>query len=41
MTGLLAPVLGRLLAPLMRRVLRTENACFKARAEQAAVAADR
>jgi uncharacterized membrane protein len=33
MTGPLAPVLGALLGPLMRRVLRTENACFKARAE--------
>ena len=33
MTGPLTPVLGRLLGPLMRRVLRTENACFKARAE--------
>lgn len=41
LTGPLAPVLGRLLAPLMRRVLRTENACFKARAEQATVTADR
>lgn len=34
MTGPLAPVLGVLLGPLMRRVLRTENACF---AERAAV----
>ena len=33
MTGPLTPVLGRLLGPLMRRVLRTENGCFKARAE--------
>jgi uncharacterized membrane protein len=33
MTGPLAPVMGLLLAPLMRRVLRTENACFKSRAE--------
>jgi hypothetical protein len=33
MTGPLAPVLGLLLGPLMRRVLRTENACFKGRAE--------
>ena len=39
MTGSLAPVVGRLLAPLMRRVLRTENACFKGRAEQSAVPA--
>lgn len=38
-TGPLAPVVGRLLAPLMRRVLRTENACFKGRAEQSAVPA--
>jgi uncharacterized membrane protein len=33
MTGPLAPVMGLLLGPLMRRVLRTENACFRARAE--------
>jgi uncharacterized membrane protein len=33
MSGPLAPVVGLLLGPLMRRVLRTENACFKARAE--------
>jgi uncharacterized membrane protein len=33
MTGPLAPVMGLLLGPMMRRVLRTENACFKARAE--------
>jgi uncharacterized membrane protein len=33
MTGPLAPVMGLLLGPLMRRVLRTENGCFKARAE--------
>jgi uncharacterized membrane protein len=33
MTGPLAPVVGRLLAPLMKRVLRTENACFAARAQ--------
>jgi uncharacterized membrane protein len=39
MTGPLAGVVGSLLGPLMRRVLRTENACFKARAEQTAVAA--
>jgi uncharacterized membrane protein len=37
MTGPLAPVVGRVLGPLMRWVLRTENACFKATAEQAAV----
>ncbi len=37
MTGPLAPVVGRLLGPLMARVLRTENAAFKARAEQATV----
>jgi uncharacterized membrane protein len=36
MSGPLTPVLGRLLGPLMRRVLRTENACFKARAEAGA-----
>jgi uncharacterized membrane protein len=33
MTGPLAPVLGLLLGPMMRRVLRTENASFKERAE--------
>jgi uncharacterized protein YndB with AHSA1/START domain len=33
MTGPLAPVLGLLMGPFMRRVLRTENACFAARAE--------
>jgi uncharacterized membrane protein len=32
MSGPLTPVLGRLLGPLMRRVLRTENGCFVARA---------
>jgi uncharacterized protein YndB with AHSA1/START domain len=37
MTGPWAPVAGWLMAPLMRWVLRTENACFKAAAEQAAV----
>jgi uncharacterized membrane protein len=37
MTGPLAPVVGRLLGPLMARVLRTENASFKARAERATV----
>jgi uncharacterized membrane protein len=41
MTGPLTPVAGRLLGPLMRRVLRTENACFKARAEHRTVVADR
>jgi uncharacterized membrane protein len=39
MTGPLTPVLGLLLGPLMRRVLRTENACFEARAAQSAVRA--
>jgi uncharacterized membrane protein len=34
MSGPLAPVLGRLLGPMMRRVLRIENGCFAARAEQ-------
>ena len=33
MSGPLAPVLGRMLAPLMRRVLRTENGCFAERAQ--------
>ena len=33
LTGPLAPVMGLLLSPVMRRVLRTEGACFKARAE--------
>jgi uncharacterized membrane protein len=36
MSGPLTPVLGRLLGPLMRRVLRTENACFKSRSEAVA-----
>jgi uncharacterized membrane protein len=36
MSGPLTPVLGPLLAPLMRRVLRTENACFAERAEHRA-----
>jgi uncharacterized membrane protein len=39
MSGPLAPVLGLLLGPLMRRVLRTEGACFKERAENTAEAA--
>ena len=39
MTGPLAPVVGRLLAPLMKRVLRTENACFAARAQRKTVVA--
>jgi len=33
MTGPLAPVMGLLLGPMMRRGLRIENASFKARAE--------
>lgn len=33
MTGPLAPLLGLLTGPLMRRVLRTENRCFAERAE--------
>jgi uncharacterized membrane protein len=33
MTGPLTAVLGPLLAPAMRRVLRTEGSCFKTRAE--------
>ena len=36
MSGPLAPVLGPLLAPLMRRVLVTENACFAERAQSRA-----
>jgi uncharacterized membrane protein len=36
MTGPLTAVLGPLLAPLMRRVLRTENACFADRAQRQA-----
>jgi uncharacterized membrane protein len=36
MTGPLTPVLGPLLGSLMRRVLRTENACFAERAHQEA-----
>jgi hypothetical protein len=32
MSGPLAPVLGPLLGAVMRRVLRTENACFAERA---------
>ena len=36
MTGPLTPLLGPLLGPLMRRVLRTENACFAARAHDGA-----
>lgn len=39
MTGPLTPVLGPLMGPLMGRVLRTENACFKARAEGRTTAA--
>ena len=41
MTGPLAPVVGRLLGPLMKRVLRTENACFAARAQRSTVGAGR
>lgn len=36
MSGPLTPLLRRLLGPMLRRVLRTENGCFKARAEQEA-----
>jgi uncharacterized membrane protein len=36
MSGRLAPVLGRMLGPLMRRVLRIENGCFAERAERQA-----
>ena len=36
MTGPLTPVLGRLLGPLMRRVLETENRCFAERAQDGA-----
>jgi uncharacterized membrane protein len=39
MSGPLTPILGRLLAPAMRKVLRTENACFKAQAEKLTAAA--
>ena len=36
MTGPLTPVLGRLLGPMMRRVLSTENQCFADRAQDRA-----